>query len=135
MIFRSFVLYLNTDIMEVITIDSAAFHKLKDDLQAILDFIQRQQERERDTSLDDEMWIDNYDVCTFLKVSERTLQRLRAAKKISYSRVERHTYYQVKEIRRMLQNHLVRSNEEYLHDLIENQKLYAEQRRAAKPHK
>ena len=128
MIFLSFVLYLKTDIMEVITIDSAAFHKLKDDLQAIL-------ERERDTSLDDEMWIDNYDVCTFLKVSERTLQRLRAAKKISYSRVERHTYYQVKEIRRMLQNHLVRSNEEYLHDLIENQKLYAEQRRAAKPHK
>lgn len=121
--------------MEVITIDSAAFRRLEGDLKAILDFIHWQQERERDTSLDDEMWIDNYDVCTFLKVSERTLQRLRAAKKISYSRIERHTYYQVKEIRRMLQNHLIRSNEEYLQDLIENQKLYAEQRRAAKPHK
>ena len=48
------------------------------------------------------MWIDNYDVCTFLKISERTLQRLRAVKKISYSYVERHTYCHAKEIRRML---------------------------------
>ena len=35
----------------------------------------------------------------------------------------------------MLRNHLIRSNEEYLRDLLENQRLYAEQRRAAKPNK
>ena len=63
------------------------------------------------------------------------LQRLRAAKKITYSRLDRQVYYQVKEIKRMLRNHLIRSNEEYLQDLIENQRLYAEQRRAAKPNK
>lgn len=122
-------------IMEVITFDSAAFRKLAGDLHKIMEFIEEQQKRQRDPSADDEMWIDNYDVCTFLKISERTLQRLRANKKITYSRLDRHVYYQVKEIRRMLQNHLVRSNEEYLYDLIENQRLYAEQRRAAKPHK
>ena len=81
------------------------------------------------------MWVDNYDVCTFLKISERTLQRLRNSHKITYSQIERHVYYQIKEIRRMLENHLIRSNAEHLQNLIDNQRLYAEQRRNAKPHK
>ena len=121
--------------MEVITFDSAAFRKLQGDLNKIMEFIEEQQKRQHDPSADDEMWIDNYDACTFLKISERTLQRLLAAKKITYSRLDRQVYYQVKEIKRMLRNHLIRSNEEYLRDLIENQRLYAEQRRAAKPNK
>lgn len=121
--------------MEVITFDSAAFRKLQSDLNKIMEFIEEQQKRQHAPSADDEMWIDNYDACTFLKISERTLQRLRAAKKITYSRLDRQVYYQVKEIKRMLRNHLIRSNEEYLQDLIENQRLYAEQRRAAKPNK
>ena len=88
--------------MEVITFDSAAFRKLQGDLNKIMEFIEEQHKRQRDPSADDEMWIDNYDACTFLKISERTLQRLRAAKKITYSRLDRQVYYQVKEIKRCL---------------------------------
>ena len=56
--------------MEVITFDSAAFRKLQGDLNKIMEFIEEQQKRQHDPSADDEMWIDNYDACTFLKISE-----------------------------------------------------------------
>lgn len=121
--------------MDVITVDTAAYQKLEKKLDIIMEFIQSKDVQKAADAQEDEMWVDNYDVCTFLKISERTLQRLRTTRKITYSRIDRHVYYQIKEIRRMLYNHLVRSNEEYLHDLVENQKLYAEQRRAARTHK
>ena len=121
--------------MEVVTFESAAFQKLEADIKRIANYIQEQKNNQVKSTCDEEMWVDNYDVCTFLRISERTLQRLRQSKKITYSRIERHIYDQIKEIRRMLENHLIRSNEEYLQNLIDNQKLYAEQRRIAKSHK
>ncbi len=121
--------------MEVVTFESTAFEKLVADIKTIANYIQEQKNNQAKSACDDEMWVDNYDVCTFLRISERTLQRLRKSKKITYSRIERHIYYQIKEIRRMLENHLIRSNEEYLQNLIDNQKLYVEQRRIAKSHK
>ena len=96
--------------MEVITFDSAAFRKLQSDLNKIMEFIEEQQKRQHDPSADDEMWIDNYDACTFLKISERTLQRLRAAKKITYSRLDRQVYYPVMDITLLLLNHVIRRN-------------------------
>ena len=121
--------------MEVVIFESTAFQKLEADIKAIANYVQEQKNIQTKTACDDEMWVDNYDVCTFLRISDRTLQRLRKSQKITYSRIERHIYYQIKEIRRMLENHLIRSNEEYLQNLIDNQKLYAEQRCNAKPHK
>ena len=124
--------------MEVVIFESAAFQKLEADIKTIVNYIKEQKDihtKQEQQACDDEMWVDNYDVCTFLKISERTLQRLRNSHKITYSQIERHVYYQIKEIRRMLENHLIRSNAEHLQNLIDNQRLYAEQRRNAKPHK
>ena len=124
--------------MEVVIFESAAFQKLEADIKTTVNYIKEQKDihtKQAQQACDDEMWVDNYDVCTFLKISERTLQRLRNSHKITYSQIERHVYYQIKEIRRMLENHLIRSNAEHLQNLIDNQRLYAEQRRNAKPHK
>ena len=98
--------------MEVVIFESAAFQKLEADIKTIVNYIKEQKDihtKQAQQACDDEMWVDNYD--------------------------ERHVYYQIKEIRRMLENHLIRSNAEHLQNLIDNQRLYAEQRRNAKPHK
>ena len=78
---------------------------------------------------DEETWVDGYEVCTFLKISERTLQRLRTKGLISYSIISGKTYYTIAEVKRMLNERLVKTNQEALDNLIESHKTYVEQRR------
>lgn len=103
--------------MEVITIESQAFKDLMSKVDTIFDYVISQQNT-NDTH--DDSWVDSYEVCTFLKISDRTLQRLRSDKKISYSRIRGKNYYKISEVRRMLKENLIRSNEECLEELIQN---------------
>lgn len=119
--------------MEVITIDSQAYKELVSKINAIAKFVIDHQED--DTSNPDEMWVDSYEVCTFLKISERTLQRLRTNRAISYSIISGKSYYTIAEIKRMLNEKKIRSNDEYMNDLINNYKLHAQQRRTIKTDK
>lgn len=119
--------------MEVITIDSQAYKELVSKINAIAKFVIDHQED--DTSNPDEMWVDSYEVCTFLKISERTLQRLRTNRTISYSIISGKSYYTIAEIKRMLNEKKIRSNDEYMNDLINNYKLHAQQRRTIKTDK
>ena len=77
--------------MEVITIDSQAYKELVSKINAIAKFVVDHQDD--DTVNPDEMWVDSYEVCTFLKISERTLQRLRSNRLISYSIISGKSYY------------------------------------------
>lgn len=103
--------------MEVITIESQAFKDLMSKVDTIFDYVISQQNT-NDTH--DDSWVDSYEVCTFLKISDRTLQRLRSDKKISYSRIRGKNYYKISEVRRMLKENLIRSSEECLEELIQN---------------
>jgi hypothetical protein len=117
-------------IMDVITIESIAFKELEAKINTIAKFINEQQPVLIENH--DETWVDNYDVCTFLKISERTLQRLRSKGLVSYSVISGKSYYTITEVKRMLTQHIIRSNEECLQDLITNQKQSAEKRRVNK---
>lgn len=119
--------------MDVITIESQAYKDLVTKINAIAKFVIDHQED--DTTNPDEMWVDSYEVCTFLKISERTLQRLRSKGIISYSIISGKSYYTIAEIKRMLNERRIRSSDECLNDLINNYKHYAQQRRAIKAHK
>ena len=69
--------------MEVITIESLAFKQLVEKLDELSEYVYSQQ---RPTEKgDDDAWVDSGEVCLFLKISERTLQRLRTNGHISYS--------------------------------------------------
>ena len=68
------------------------------------------------------------EVCTFLKISEKTLQRLRVSGTIAYSNIRGRYFYKVSEIRRMLEERLIRSNKENIDNLITNHQLYAKER-------
>lgn len=104
--------------MEVITIETQAFKDLMSKVDTIFDYVISQQNSDIDG--DDDSWVDSYEVCTFLKISDRTLQRLRSDNKINYSRIRGKNYYKISEIRRMLQENLIRRSEECLQDLIQN---------------
>ncbi len=71
---------------------------------------------------EDENWVGSQDICRFLKISERTLQRLRANGKITYSCMGGKYYYQIGQIRKLLRAHIIKSNDECLQDLIAHHK-------------
>ena len=119
--------------MEVITIDSQAYKELVSKINAIAKFVVEHQDDGNENS--DEMWVDSYEVCTFLKISERTLQRLRSKRIISYSVISGKSYYTIAEIKRMLNERKIRSTDECMNDLIQNHNLYAKQRRTIKTDK
>lgn len=103
--------------MEVITIDSKAFQQLLEKVNAINDYVR--EARLEQTSNIDEEWVDSQTVCQYLRICEKTLQRLRAAGKIAYSSVGNKYYYQLAEIKRCLREHLIKSSDEMLDDLIQ----------------
>ena len=113
--------------MDVITMESKAYKELDNKITAIADYIFNRLEAEKPN--EDDMWVDSYEVCTFLKISEKTLQRLRVSGNIAYSNIRGRYFYKVSEIRRMLEERLVKSNKENIDNLIANHQLYAKERR------
>ena len=104
--------------MEVITIDSKAFQQLVEQVNHIAEYV-HEARLDQTTNSDDE-WVDSQVVCQYLRICEKTLQRLRSASKISYSCVGNKYYYQIAEIKRCLKAHLIKSSEELLDDLMQN---------------
>ena len=86
--------------MEIITFESKAYKELDNKITAIADYIFNHMEAE--SINEDEIWVDSCEVCTFLKISE---------------------------VKRMLEERLIRSNKENIQDLITNHQLYVKERR------
>ena len=95
-------------------------------MDTIYDYVVSQQ----NTQDEEDSWVDNYEVCTFLKMSDRTLQRLRSEKKINYSRIRGKTYYKISEIKRMMDENLIRRSEDCLQNLIENHQKNVRQKQS-----
>ena len=96
--------------MEIITFESKAYKELDNKITAIADYIFNHTEAE--STNEDEIWVDSYEVCTFLKISDRTLQRLRAAGTVTYSNIKGHYFYKIGEIKRLLEERLIKRDKE-----------------------
>ena len=57
-------------IMEIITFESKAYKELDNKITAIADYIFNHVEKAKQS--EEDMWVDSYEVCTFLKISEKT---------------------------------------------------------------
>ena len=111
--------------MDVITIESKAYKEIVAKIDVIANYVFSQE----DTKNEDEIWVDSYEVCTFLKISEKTLQRLRVAGTIAYSNIRGRYFYKISEVKRMLEERLIKSNKDNINDLITNHQLYVKERR------
>jgi hypothetical protein len=115
---------------EAVILDSEAYKRLMEKIDLIADYIQ---EKKQSENIDfDEEWVDSYEVCTFLRISERTLQRLRTNGVISYSILSGKTYYTIAEVKRVLKERLIKCKEEYLDELVDNHLDYLKQRKREK---
>jgi len=92
--------------MEIITFESKAYKELDNKITAIVDYIFNHMKAE--STNEDEIWVDSYEVCTFLKISE---------------------------VKRMLEERLIRSNKENIQDLITNHQLHVKERRNLRKNK
>ena len=113
--------------MEIITFESKAYKELDNKITAIADYIFNHTEAE--STNEDEIWEDSYEVCTFLKISDRTLQRLRTAGTVTYSNIKGHYFYKIGEIKRLLEERLIKRDKDSINDLITNHQLYVKERR------
>ena len=113
--------------MEIITFESKAYKELDNKITAIADYIFNHTEAE--STNEDEIWVDSYEVCTFLKISDRTLQRLRTAGTVTYSNIKGHYFYKIGEIKRLLEERLIKRDKDSINDLITNHLLYVKERR------
>ena len=109
------------------------YKELDKKITAIANYVFNHAEMEKES--EDDMWVDSYEVCTFLKISEKTLQRLRVSGTIAYSNIRGRYFYKVSEIRRMLEERLIRCNKENIENLITNHELYAKERRNLRKNK
>jgi hypothetical protein len=119
--------------MEVITMESQAFKDLTAKINTIAKFVTAMQSKAEEEPEDG--WVDSYEVCTFLKISNKTLQRLRTAGAVTFSRIRGKNFYRISEIQRLLQENIIRRSDEHLQDLIKNNRLHVEQRRNIKTDK
>ena len=98
--------------MDVITIESKAFKEVIQKLEKIARFVK--------IYSDDDEWVDEHEICLYLNISKRTLQRLRKKQLLNYSMATGKPRYSISEVRRMLKDGLVRSNPDNLQSLVEN---------------
>ena len=110
--------------MEVITIESQAYKNLMSKVDTIFDYVISQQHIQDE----EDSWVDSYEVC------DRTLQRLRSENKINYSRIRGKNYYKISEIKRMMEENLIRRSEDCLQDLIQNHQKNVRQKQSAQLH-
>jgi hypothetical protein len=87
--------------MQVITIESLAFQKIVDQLEAI----QQKLNKEKGTTPLSDIWMDNQDVCELLHISKRTLQHYRDTGKLPFSQIGAKIYYKASDIDEFLNNH------------------------------
>lgn len=106
--------------MEVITIESKAFKQLMEKLDVLSEYVYSMERPEVEN--EDESWVDSREVCHFLKISERTLQRLRKNGKITFTCLGGKYYYQICQIKKRLKDRVIKSTDERLQELIAHHK-------------
>ncbi len=105
-------------IMEVITIDSEAYKDLVKKIDRIAVFVEKHMEAGQKTK--QEIWLDSFEVARLLKISTKTLQRLRKDKLISYTILRGKCLYKLSEIERGLNERIIKADPRSLNDFRRN---------------
>lgn len=108
--------------MEVITIESRAFKQLMEKLDTLSEYVSSLKPPIED---EENNWVDSHETCEFLKISERTLQRLRINGKISYTNLGGKYYYQISQVKKLLRENLIKSTEVCFQELVEHHKRHS----------
>jgi hypothetical protein len=104
--------------MEVITVESKAYQNLVDKIDTIADYVVNQNRKIENP--DQEVWLDSQEVANLLRISTKTLQRLRKENLISYSMLRGRCLYKLSEIERSLNERVIVCNPNSLDEYRKN---------------
>ncbi len=97
--------------MKVITIESEAYKALVRKIERIYFYMKEQVEREKFLQPDpSEVWLTDPEAAAILRVSKRTMQRLRSNGKITYSIRGGKAWYAQAEVEHLLPGRVVNNN-------------------------
>ena len=90
--------------MKVISIESETYKILLQKRDKIHSFVQKQEKKNTILQQSDpsEVWLSDQDAATILRVSKRTMQRLRSKGEITYSIRGGKVWYMLAEVKRLL---------------------------------
>lgn len=98
--------------MKVISIESEAYKKLLQKIDRIHSFVQKQEKKNiilQQSDLSD-VWLNDQDAAAILRVSKRTMQRLRSNGKITYSIRGGKVWYMLAEVKHLLSGLVIKNN-------------------------
>jgi hypothetical protein len=78
-------------------------------------FLYKREREEKNATLQanpSEVWLDDQDAAAILRVSKRTMQRLRSNGEITYSISGNKAWYTLAEVRRLLSSRVVRNDKQ-----------------------
>ncbi len=104
--------------MNVITFEDEAYQSLVEKINSLSLQLEVYHQRFKP----EEAWVNNEDVCNYLGVSSRTLQRLRNNGEITYSTLGSKFYYTISEIQRVLESRKIRSVTQSVDELCDKYK-------------
>lgn len=100
--------------MEVITFESKAFLELIKKIDSIAQYVTSQNSNSEPAS---EVWLNSNEVADLLKISTRTLQRLRNDKMIGFTVLRGKCLYRLSDIEKSLQERIIPTDRKTLDDL------------------
>lgn len=116
--------------MKIITIEEEAWQQLNSRINAIADYLKKQE----DKSYDD-LWLNNHEICQYLHISEKTLWRMRTKGEIAYSKMYGQYFYTIGAIKDLLNANAIQSSDEYVQELMAKGKSYIEKGKKLKADK
>lgn len=94
--------------MELITFDSKTYKELVSKIERIAAYIDKCETplKVNETTI----WLDSHEIVGLLKISKRTLQRLRENNQISYAMLQGKCLYQLSEVEKLIKERIIPSN-------------------------
>ncbi len=106
--------------MELITFDHQAYLELTEKINQIADYVFN---REATLQQKQETWLTSEEVADLLKISTRTLQRMRKEQAIPYTVLRRKCLYRLSDIEECITRRVITCSPQTLDDLYKNYRL------------
>jgi len=100
--------------METTIINTEEWKELVQKIDRINEFIEQYTER---LPIDDNTWMNETQVCSYLKISLKTLQRLRKSGEITFSTIAKKHHYKAGDLKSLIENKSIKSSREMIENL------------------
>lgn len=97
--------------MEIITFDHKVYQDLKDKIERIADYVFK---KETNPAQEPEIWLTSDELADLLKISTRTLQRMRKERVIPYTMLRNKCLYRLSDIEQCIAKRIVTCNPQTL---------------------